>query len=77
MTVAVKKIYKDALRLPNDSKEALVEKLIINIEKNISPDIEKAHLQEATKRRDDIRKKKVTSIPGEKGLKSVREILKK
>lgn len=77
MTVAVKKIYKDALRLPNDSKEALVEKLIINIEKNISPDIEKSHLQEATKRRDDIRKKKVTPIPGEKGLKSVREILKK
>ncbi len=77
MAVAVEKIYKDALKLSNDSKEALIEKLIINIEKNISPDIEKAHLQEVTKRRNDIRKKNVTPISGDKGLKSVREILKK
>ena len=75
MDANTQRIYEEALSLPEESKVDLAEKLIENIETNIDPRIAKAHIQEAIKRRDEIREDKVRLIPADEALKCVRNLV--
>ena len=77
MSITVDQLYQQALSLPMDSRESLVEKLVLSIEANVDPDIEHAHVQEAIRRRDEVRSGTVQPVPGDKALKQVRSTIEK
>jgi len=77
MPLTLDQICKEAILLPNDTKASLVEKLVASIEANIDPDLEKLHIRQAIRRRDEIRQGKVQPIPGEEGIAKVRAIFNK
>lgn len=75
MNANTERIYQEALSLPNESKAALAEKLIESMQTHIDPEIQKAHIEEAKRRRDEIREGKVRLIPAEEALKRVRDLV--
>ena len=77
MPVTVDQLYQQALSLPRDSRESLVEKLVLSIEANVDPDVERSHIQEALRRRDEVRSGAVQPIPGHDALKQVRSAIEK
>ena len=64
MPLTVDEICVEAMALPNDFKSAIVERLVESIVTNIDPDVERLHITEAKKRRDEIRQGKVKPIRG-------------
>jgi len=61
----------------NDTKASLVEELVASIEANIDPDLEKLHIHQAIRRRDEIRQGEVQPIPGKEGMAKVKAMAKK
>lgn len=77
MPLTLDQICKEAFLLPNETKASLVEELVASIEANIDPDLEKLHIRQAIRRRDEIRQGKVQPIPGKEGMAKVRAMAKK
>ena len=75
MPITVDQLYQQALSLPLDSRESLVEKLVLSIDANVDPDVERAHVQEAIRRRDEVRSGTVQPVPGEDALNQVRSAI--
>jgi len=75
MSLTVDQIYSEALRLPDESKASLAEKLVEYLETHRDQDIERMHLDIAKKRRDDILSGRVQTIDGDEALARVRQIL--
>jgi hypothetical protein len=74
---SVEQLMKEVLALPNTSRALFAEKLVESLEFNIDENIDKAWVNEAQKRHQEIREGKVTPISGEEALAQVREILNK
>ena len=75
MAFTVDEIYKQALSLPDDSKESLAELLVTYLETHVAPEVERAHLDEAKRRRDDVRSGRVAPLDGESVMAKAREIV--
>lgn len=75
MPLTVDQIYNDAMLLSNEAKALLAEKLVANLETYVDSAIEKSHLVEVKRRRDEIRSGKVQPIPGEEALAQVRHLV--
>ncbi|MDI6792997.1 MAG: addiction module protein [bacterium] len=75
MPLTVDQIYDEAILLPNEAKALLAEKLVENLETHVDSAIEKSHLVEVKRRRDEIRSGKVQSIPGEEALAQARHLV--
>ncbi len=71
----IEKITQDALALPSNLKVELVEKLIASLECNIDEQTQSAWIAQAKQRRDEIVNRTVQTIPGDKALAQVRQIL--
>ena len=65
MTALAEKIYNEVLDLPTDERLSLLDKLLHVITVPTATDIERAWLEEAHKRLDDIRSGKTQTVPGE------------
>jgi Putative addiction module component len=77
MAITVDEVYSQALTLTDDSKESLAERLVAYIETHVAPDIERAHLDEARRRRDEIRTGLVMPVDGESVMTKARELVGK
>lgn len=75
MSMTSDQVYQEALLLPDDSKIALAERLVEYIESHINRDLERFHINEAKRRRDEIRSGRVQSIYGEEVLAHVRQLV--
>ena len=74
MTRTINKIYDQALALPDAGKESLAERLVAHLESHVDPDIEKAQLDEAKRRRDEIRTGQIKPVDGETTMAKARTI---
>jgi hypothetical protein len=50
--------------------------LVEEIEKNIDPDIERVHIEQAKKRRDEIKTGKIKPIQGDDALNKIKSMVK-
>jgi hypothetical protein len=73
---SVEQIITEALALPNPSKVLLIKKLVESLEFDLDENIEKAWIDEADKRKREIKESIVKPIAGEEALAQVRKILK-
>ena len=74
--MTIEQVYNEALRLPDDAQETLVERLIHRMEENISPELERVHVDLVHQRREELAGDDVTAIPAADVLADVRrEIL--
>ena len=75
MPLTLGDIYSQALALPDDSKESLAERLVAYIETHVEPEVQRAHLDEAKRRRDDIRSGRVVPVDGPSVIAKARRIV--
>ena len=75
MTTSLDKIYEEALRLPDESKAILAERIVEYLETNADPDLERLHLDTVRRRRDEMRKGQVEPIDSQDASVLVRRII--
>ncbi|MEH2218187.1 MAG: addiction module protein [Nostoc sp.] len=72
---SVEQIMKEALALPSASRALLADKLVESLEFDVDETQQKLWIEEAKKRRDEVRNGTVIPIPGEEALARVRQLL--
>jgi putative addiction module component (TIGR02574 family) len=72
MPLTVDQLAVEAMQLPPASRAELAEKLVESLDFAESDEIQKLWVQEAIRRRDEVRSGKVKPIPGEEVLADVR-----
>ena len=75
MPLTVDDVYSQALALPDDSKESLAERLVAYLETHVDPEVARAHLDEAKRRRDEVRAGRVAPLDGESVMAKARKIV--
>jgi len=64
MSATVNQFFEEALLLPTVHRANLAEKLVESIETDIDPRVEKAHLLEIQRRRDEVSLGVAKILPG-------------
>ena len=62
MITNIEKVYEEAMRLPDESKALLAERIVNFLETHVSSDIESVHLDIVKQRRDEMRKGQVKAV---------------
>jgi hypothetical protein len=73
--MTAEEIYQAAMSLPDDSKAALAERLVADLETRVEPEVERAHLEAAKRRRDEILSGRVEALDGKEVMARAREIV--
>ncbi|MEW6664604.1 MAG: addiction module protein [Thermodesulfobacteriota bacterium] len=68
MATNIDELYEEAMRLPDESKAMLAERIVEYLETHMSPDLERLHLDIVKRRRDEIRRKQVEPVDGQDAL---------
>jgi putative addiction module component (TIGR02574 family) len=76
MSIALKKLEDDALKLPARSRARLAERLIMSLEEAADPHAEQAWLDEIERRSAELKDGKLAGIPVGKVLKKARAALR-
>jgi hypothetical protein len=71
------KLYEEALRLPDESKAVLAERIVEYLGTHVQPDLERIHLDTVKRRRDEIMQGKVEPIDGREASVKARRIINK
>jgi putative addiction module component (TIGR02574 family) len=74
MTATLKNIAKTVVQLPPRDRAFLAERLLDSLDES---DIEQAWIDEAKRRRDEVRSGKVQPIPAEDVYRRIEKLLKK
>lgn len=77
MNSTIEQLAQEAMNLPPESRAKLADLLVESLDSNELGRIEQLWLDEAKRRRDEVRSGKVKAIPGPDGLRRVRETLKR
>ena len=72
----VEQLVEQALTLSNESRARLADLLVESLEGADLGRIEQLWISEAKRRRDEVRNGKVETIPGEEGLRQVRDSIR-
>ncbi len=75
--MSVNDLLEEALQLSPASRASLVEKIVESLASDIDPEIERAHLDEVQRRRDEVSAGQSKLIPGDEVLEHARSLLKK
>jgi hypothetical protein len=75
MPLTLDDVYSQALALPDESKESLAERLVAYLEAHVEPEVERAHLDEAKRRRDDVRSGRVVPLDGPSVIAKARRVV--
>ena len=75
MSINLDDIYNDALRLPDESKAKLAERLIEYLATHIDPDLERVHLDTVKRRKEEMKTGQVDPVSGKEGLAQARRII--
>ena len=73
--MTTQQIFEAAMSLPDDSKATLAERLVAHLASHTDPEVEKAHLDVATRRRDEIVSGQVEALDGEAVMARARKIV--
>ena len=68
-------LLRKALSLPDSERAELAGTLIASLDKNIDPDVDAAWQDEVTRRWDEVRSGKVSTIPWDSVQKKARTLL--
>lgn len=72
MGMTVEQIVDEAMGLPNEDRALLADRLVESLDPAEDGYIRKLWVEEATRRRDEVRSGRVQTIPGEEALAQVR-----
>jgi len=75
VTQAVVNILAEVERLSPPERADLADRLVETLAEGISPEIERAHLEEVRRRIAQIESGEVTPIPGEQALDQIRRLV--
>ena len=64
MSPNLDQVYEEALKLPDESKAALAERIVEYLETRVPPDLERIHLDNVRRRRDEMEKGIVEPVDG-------------
>ena len=76
MSTTIEQLAEQAMNLPAESRAKLADLLVESLDADELSRIEQLWVTEAKRRRDEVRSGKVKSIPGDVGLRKVRDTLK-
>lgn len=77
MSPNLDEIYEEALRLPDESKAVLAERIVEYLETHVTTDLERSHLDTVQRRRDEMKRGKVEPIDGHDASAMARRIIHK
>jgi hypothetical protein len=77
MSTTIEQLAEQAMNLPAESRAKLADLLVESLDADELGRIEQMWVTEAKRRRDEVRSGKVKSIPGDVGLRKVRDTLKR
>ena len=77
MRVNLEDIYNDALRLPDESKAQLVERLVEYFATHIDPELERLHLETVKRRKEELKAGEVKPFKGKDARTKARHILER
>jgi putative addiction module component len=75
MATTVEELVEQAMNLPGESRARLADLLVESLDAEELGRIDRLWTAEATRRRDEVRAGLVETVPGEEGLRKVRESL--
>jgi putative addiction module component (TIGR02574 family) len=75
MTRSARELESKALRLPRRERARLAQRLISSLDAEANADVDKLWLQEAERRRDELKSGKV-AIPAQKVIRKARSTLR-
>ena len=73
--MTTEQIFEAAMSLPDESKATLAERLVAHLASHVAPDVERAHLEAATRRRDEVISGQVEALDGETVMARARKIV--
>jgi len=77
MSTNVDKIYEEALRLSDDAKVVLAERIVEYLATHVSPDLQRLHLDTVKRRRDEMRTGQVDPVDGQDASTLARRVVNK
>ncbi|MCP4219941.1 MAG: addiction module protein [bacterium] len=77
MQTTIDQLYNQALRLPDESKASLAERLVEYLEMQTPHEPESYHVTTAKRRRDEIRSGSIQPMAGEEAPARVRDMKKR
>jgi hypothetical protein len=77
MATTVEQLAKQAMDLPAESRARLADLLVESLDEEALGQIDRRWIEEARRRRDEVRSGRVETIPGEEGLQKVRDALRR
>jgi len=75
MATTVEQLAKQAMDLPAESRARLADLLVESLDANELGQIDRLWIEEAQRRRDEVRSGRVETIPGDEGIRKVRDAL--
>jgi len=77
MATTFEQLAKQAMDLPAESRARLADLLVESLDAEELGQIDRLWIEEARRRRDEVRSGHVETIPGEEGLRKVRDALRR
>jgi hypothetical protein len=75
--MTIEQIAQEALALPSEARALLADRLVESLDPAEDANIRQLWVSEARRRRDEVRKGQVRTIPGEEALAQVRRAVGK
>jgi len=77
MSLSIEQIVEEALALPGEARARLADRLVESLDPVENECFRKLWLEEALRRRDEVRSGRVKTIPAQEVLKRVRKIARR
>jgi len=77
MNTTTEELLEHALQCSSQDREELAEALVASLGSEVEPEIERAHLDEVMRRREEAARGEVDMIPSEEALRRARATLAK
>ncbi len=77
MSLKVEQIAEEALALPSEARTLLADRLVESLDPAEDGHIRQLWMAEARRRRDEVRKGEVRTIPGDEALARVRRAVRR
>ena len=75
MTTTEEQLAEQAMNLPSQSRARLADRLVESLDADQFGPIDRLWVAEAKRRRNEVRDKRVQTVPGEEALRKVRDVL--
>lgn len=76
MARSVEQLAEQAMDLPTESRARLADLLVESLDAKELSSVGRLWVHEAKRRRDDVRNGRVEAVPGEEGLRQVRDVVR-